>query len=61
MAQATAIRLTGDDLRVADVWTVAVERAPAELSDSSRVRPQREGARLGSARRALGAADDHLA
>jgi histidine ammonia-lyase len=38
MAQATAIRLTGDDLRVADVWTVAVERAPAELSDSSRVR-----------------------
>jgi len=38
MAQATAIRLTGDDLRVADVWTVAVERAPAELSDASRER-----------------------
>ncbi|TMK68975.1 MAG: histidine ammonia-lyase [Actinobacteria bacterium] len=38
MAQATAIRLTGDDLRVADVWTVAVERARAELSDSSRDR-----------------------
>jgi histidine ammonia-lyase len=38
MAQATAIRLTGDDLRVADVWTVAVERAPTELSDSSRAR-----------------------
>ena len=38
MAQATAIRLTGDDLRVADVWTVAVEGAPAELSDSSRER-----------------------
>ncbi len=38
MGQATAIRLTGDDLRVADVWTVAVERAPAELSGSSRVR-----------------------
>ena len=38
MGQATAIRLTGDDLRVADVWTIAVERAPAELSDSSRVR-----------------------
>jgi histidine ammonia-lyase len=38
MAQATAIRLTGDDLRVADVWTVAVEQAPAELSDSSRAR-----------------------
>jgi histidine ammonia-lyase len=38
MAQATAIRLTGDDLRTADVWTVAVERAPAELSDLSRER-----------------------
>src|ERR671934_322850 len=36
MAQATAIRLTGDDLSVADVWAVAVERAPAELSDVSR-------------------------
>jgi histidine ammonia-lyase len=38
MAQATAIRLTGDDLRVTDVWTVSVEHAPAELSDSSRER-----------------------
>src|SRR5712691_12950399 len=38
MAQATAIRLTGNDLRVADVWTVAVEHAPAELSDTSRER-----------------------
>src|SRR6184192_1968589 len=38
MAQATAIRLTGDDLRVADVWSVAVDGAPAELSDSSRYR-----------------------
>jgi histidine ammonia-lyase len=36
MAQATAIRLTGDDLSVADVWAVAVERASAELSDASR-------------------------
>src|SRR5919197_855320 len=36
MAQAMAIRLTGDDLSVADVWAVAVERAPAELSDASR-------------------------
>src|SRR5919204_1919718 len=36
MAQATAIRLTGDDLSLADVWAVAVERAPAELSDVSR-------------------------
>src|SRR5438309_7486311 len=38
MAQATAIRLTGDDLGVADVWTVAVEGARAELSDASRDR-----------------------
>src|SRR5436190_304543 len=38
MAQATAIRLTGDDLRLADVWTVAVDRKRAELSDESRVR-----------------------
>ncbi len=36
MAQATAIRLTGDDLSVADVWAVAIECAPAELSDASR-------------------------
>src|ERR671937_2166367 len=36
MAQATAIRLTGDDLSVAYVWAVAVEHAPAELSDASR-------------------------
>src|SRR5438105_13050630 len=38
MAQATAIRLTGDDLRLADVWTVAVDGARAELSDESRSR-----------------------
>src|SRR5438067_10269723 len=38
MAQATAIRLTGDDLRLADVWTVAVDGARAELSDESRAR-----------------------
>jgi histidine ammonia-lyase len=38
MAQATAIRLTGDDLSVADVWSVAVAGAPAELSDTSRER-----------------------
>src|ERR671937_2322282 len=38
MAQATAIRLTGDDLGVADVWTVAVDGARAELSDASRDR-----------------------
>src|SRR5246500_4678586 len=36
MAQGTAIRLTGDDLSVADVWAVAMEHARAELSDASR-------------------------
>src|ERR671930_337075 len=38
MAQATAIRLTGEELRIADVWAVAVEGARAELSDASRAR-----------------------
>ena len=38
MAQATAIRLTGDDLRLAEVWTVAVDGARVELSDESRDR-----------------------
>jgi histidine ammonia-lyase len=38
MAQATAIRLTGDDLSVRDVWTVAVDGARAELSEASRER-----------------------
>ena len=36
MAQRTAIGLTGDDLTVADVWAVAVEQAPAGLSDAAR-------------------------
>ena len=36
MAQRTAIGLTGDDLTVADVWAVAVEGAPASLSDAAR-------------------------
>ena len=31
-----AIGLTGDDLRVADVWAVAIDRAPAALSDAAR-------------------------
>src|SRR5947207_4733967 len=38
MAQATAIRLTGDDLRVEDVWSVAVDKAFAELSDEARAK-----------------------
>src|SRR5919201_6842067 len=38
MAQATAIRLTGDDLRIEDVWSVAVEGAGAELSDDARTK-----------------------
>ena len=38
MAQRTAIALTGDDLTVADVWAVAVEREHATLSDAARVK-----------------------
>jgi histidine ammonia-lyase len=38
MAQATAIRLTGDDLRIEDVWAVALEGAGAALSDGARVK-----------------------
>jgi histidine ammonia-lyase len=38
VAQRTAIALTGDDLTVADVWAVAVERAPTALSDQARVK-----------------------
>src|SRR5919204_1431314 len=36
MAQATAIRLTGDDLRIDDVWAVAYGEADAALSDDAR-------------------------
>jgi histidine ammonia-lyase len=38
VAQRTAVRLTGNDLAVADVWAVAVEGAAAELADGARVR-----------------------
>jgi histidine ammonia-lyase len=38
MAQATAIRLTGDDLRIEDVWAVAVGDAVAALSDEARAK-----------------------
>ena len=38
MAQGTAIGLTGEDLSVADVWAVAVEREPAELADTARAK-----------------------
>jgi len=38
MAQATAIRLTGDDLRIGDVWAVAFEDAAAALSDDARTK-----------------------
>src|SRR5213596_2968993 len=36
MAQATAIRLTGEDLRIEDVWAVAFGDAAAALSDEAR-------------------------
>src|SRR3954453_15771878 len=38
MAQATAIRLTGDDLRLEDVWAVAFGAAAAALSDEARAK-----------------------
>jgi histidine ammonia-lyase len=38
VAQRTAVRLTGNDLAVADVWSVAVEGVAAELADGARVR-----------------------
>src|SRR3954466_16300525 len=38
MVQATAIRLTGDDLRIADVWAVAHGDAGAALSDDARTK-----------------------
>jgi histidine ammonia-lyase len=43
MALTTAVSLTGDDLTLGDVWAVAVEAAPAALSDEGR-------AKLGRAR-----------
>src|SRR6187551_142445 len=36
MAVATAVLLNGDDLTIDDVWSVAVERVPAALSDDGR-------------------------
>ena len=38
MAQATTIRLTGEDLRVEDVWAVAHGSAPAQLADEARTK-----------------------
>src|SRR6266581_2785054 len=38
MAQATAIRLTGEDLRIDDVWAVAFGVAEAALSDEARTK-----------------------
>ena len=38
MAQGTAVRLTGDDLTIADVWDVAVGGADAELSDEAQAK-----------------------
>jgi histidine ammonia-lyase len=36
MALRTAVKLTGEDLTIDDVWAVAVDRADAALSDSAR-------------------------
>src|ERR671925_532838 len=38
MAQATAIRLTGEDLRIDDVWAVAFGDSDIALSDDARVK-----------------------
>jgi len=38
MAQATAIRLTGEDLRIDDVWAIAFGAAAAVLSDEARIK-----------------------
>src|SRR6266700_1626502 len=38
MAQATAIRLTGEDLRIDDVWAVALGAADAALSEEARTK-----------------------
>ena len=40
MAQGMPIRLTGDDLRLEDVWTVAFDGAHAALSDDARTKMQ---------------------
>src|SRR3954453_15783576 len=38
MAQATAIRLTGEDLRIDDVWAIPFGAADAVLSDEARTK-----------------------
>ena len=38
MAVATAVLLNGDDLTLDDVWSIAVDRIPASLSDEGRTR-----------------------
>ena len=36
MALTTAVRLSGEDLKIDDVWAVAVDRAPAALAAEAR-------------------------
>src|SRR5438094_2117184 len=38
MALTTAVRLSGEDLKIDDVWAVAVDGAPADLSDEARTK-----------------------
>ena len=57
MALTTAVSLNGEDLSVGDVWAVAVERAPAELSDDGRRKLR--AARELVERVAAGAAGEH--
>ena len=38
MALQTAVQLTGEDLTIDDVWSVAVERMPATLTEGARAK-----------------------
>src|SRR5437764_2601304 len=51
MALTTAVRLSGEDLKIEDVWAVAVDGAPAALADEAREKVVRA--------RALGEQADH--
>jgi len=57
MAVTTAVFLNGDDLRVEDVWAVAIERVPAALSEDGRGRMR--AARELVEKAASGAAGEH--
>jgi histidine ammonia-lyase len=57
MAVSTAVLLNGDDLRIEDVWAVAIERVPAALAEDGRERMR--AARELVEKAASGAAGEH--